>query len=108
MDCWSFATRLVFHGLLTISHTAGLSVLQDDPKVPLQLLIFAVETAITTLTCIADYLSYPGYSDQEKLNLGQLYVPYLALCMYLVFVENGLQLILRSCVYGGGYVWQTG
>lgn len=64
-----------------MSYYAGLTVPQDDPKVPLQLLIFAMATAITTLTCIAEYLSYPGYSDQEKLNLSQLYVPYLVLCM---------------------------
>jgi hypothetical protein len=53
----------------------------DDPKVPLHLFTFAMQTAITTLTCIAEYLSWSGYTDQEKLNLGQLYVPYLALGM---------------------------
>lgn len=54
----------------------------DDPKVPIQLLIYAVQTAVTTATCIADYLSWTVLSDVEKLELGKLYVPYLALCTW--------------------------
>lgn len=52
----------------------------DDPKVPVHLLIHATQTAITTATCIADYLSWPGYTNAQKIELGKLYVPYLALC----------------------------
>ncbi|RMY70926.1 hypothetical protein D0863_05476 [Hortaea werneckii] len=51
-----------------------------DPKVPAHLLVFAVQTALTTSTCIADYLSWSEYSNAEKIELGKLYVPYLALC----------------------------
>jgi len=52
----------------------------DDPKVPLHLLIYAMQTAVTTATCIADYLSWSGFSNTQKIELGKLYVPYLALC----------------------------
>jgi len=51
----------------------------DDSLVPLHLLVYAVQTAVTTITCIADYLAWP-ISNAEKFGLGQLYVPYLALC----------------------------
>jgi EXPERA (EXPanded EBP superfamily) len=53
-----------------------------DPKVPLQLFLFAAETAITTMTCISDYLSWSSFSNEQKLQLGYLYVPYLVLCKY--------------------------
>lgn len=42
--------------------------------------MFALQTAITTSTCIADYLSWSDYSNTQKMELGKLYVPYLALC----------------------------
>jgi len=54
----------------------------DDPKLPLHLLIYAIQTAITTSTCIADYLSWNDFSNSEKIELGKLYVPYLALCKW--------------------------
>ncbi|RMY70214.1 hypothetical protein D0863_05949 [Hortaea werneckii] len=54
-----------------------------DPKVPAHLLVFAVQTALTTSTCIADYLSWSGYSNAEKIELGKLYVPYLALSVFM-------------------------
>lgn len=56
----------------------------DDPRVPIHLLIYAVQTAVTTSTCIADYLSWTMISDVQKLELGKLYVPYLALCKHVL------------------------
>ena len=50
----------------------------DHPLVPLHLLVWAVQTAVTTLTCVADYTSW-DVSAEEKWSLGQLYLPYLAL-----------------------------
>jgi hypothetical protein len=35
------------------------------------------------LTCIADYLSWSDYSGNEKFELGKLYVPYLALAVFM-------------------------
>ena len=52
----------------------------DDKRLPIHLLAFAVQTAITTSTCIADYLSWNTISNAQKFELGKLYVPYLALC----------------------------
>ncbi|KAI7666965.1 hypothetical protein KC318_g6188, partial [Hortaea werneckii] len=40
-------------------------------------------TALTTSTCIADYLSWSEYSNAEKIELGKLYVPYLALSVFM-------------------------
>lgn len=57
----------------------------DDPKVPLHLLIFALETAITTLTCLAEMLSWTTHSAEQKIQLCYLYVPYLALGKLLVW-----------------------
>ena len=54
--------------------------LVDDPRLPIHLLVFATQTAITTSTCIADYMSWSSFSSNEKVELGKLYVPYMALC----------------------------
>ena len=52
----------------------------DDPKVPIHLLIYACQTGITTMTCISEYLSWDSFTNEQKLSLSGLYVPYLALC----------------------------
>lgn len=54
----------------------------DDPRLPVHLLVYAVQTAVTTATCIADYLSWSDYLNSQKIELGKLYVPYLALCTF--------------------------
>jgi hypothetical protein len=66
-----------------LSFWAVPALLRDDPKVPLHLLIFSLEAGLTTLTCIADYLSWGGYSNNEKVELSKLYVPYLALAVFM-------------------------
>ncbi|KAI4245184.1 MAG: hypothetical protein L6R42_010252 [Xanthoria sp. 1 TBL-2021] len=53
------------------------------PLLPVHLLIYAVQTSITTLTCIAEYLSWTHLSVSDKINLGYLYVPYLALSVFM-------------------------
>ncbi|MCJ1225513.1 hypothetical protein MMC12_002162 [Toensbergia leucococca] len=67
---------------LPLSLWAIRALLRSDPLVPVHLIIYAVQTIITTTTCIAEYLSWP-ISDSEKLSLGQLYVPYLALSVFM-------------------------
>lgn len=52
----------------------------DDVRLPIHLLIYATQTAVTTLTCIADYMSWSSFSNAQKMEMGKLYVPYLALC----------------------------
>ncbi|KAI5276452.1 hypothetical protein E4T47_00618 [Aureobasidium subglaciale] len=66
-----------------LSFWAVPALLRNDPKVPLHLLVFALEAGLTTLTCIADYLSWSNYSATEKIELGKLYVPYLALAILM-------------------------
>lgn len=51
----------------------------DDPLVPVHLLIYAVQTAMTTLTCIVDYMSWT-VDAKVKMDLGALYGPYLLVC----------------------------
>jgi hypothetical protein len=49
----------------------------DHPLVPLNLLLFALETAVTTLTCVVEMSSWPGYTAAQRADLYALYVPYL-------------------------------
>ncbi|KAI4108736.1 MAG: hypothetical protein L6R37_000900 [Teloschistes peruensis] len=53
------------------------------PMIPVQLLVFAVLTAVTTIVCIAEYLSWEHLTVADKVNLGYLYVPYLALSVFM-------------------------
>lgn len=53
--------------------------LTDDPLIPLHLLIYATQTAVSTSACIADSLTW-SISASQKFSLSQLYVPYLLLC----------------------------
>ena len=43
--------------------------------------MYAVQVTVTTATCIADYMSWSEFSNAQKMELGKLYVPYLALGM---------------------------
>ena len=42
----------------------------------LRLLLFALQTALTTAVCIVEYSFWPELSAAEKSNLGKLYIPY--------------------------------
>lgn len=89
-----------------------LSLCADDSKVPLQLLVYAMQTGVTTATCIADFLSWSSFSNAEKVELAKLYVPYLAFCESccpdsLSRVLWGLVLIPNSCVHGCRHVCKT-
>jgi hypothetical protein len=71
----------VYH--VPLSLWAVPALLRDDHVVPLHLLIWACETALTTLTCVVEAMSWEGFAGQEKVALAQLYVPYLFLGMDL-------------------------
>lgn len=68
--------------------------------------MYATQTAVTTLTCIADYMSWTTVSRDVKLQLGLLYAPYLALGMWLLSTVKELVRIRtnandpNSCVHG--------
>ncbi|KAL2415535.1 hypothetical protein ABEF95_001661 [Exophiala dermatitidis] len=50
---------------------------RDHILVPLHLLLFALETAITTLTCVVDVAAWEGYTAVQRKDLYGLYMPYL-------------------------------
>jgi hypothetical protein len=51
----------------------------DDPKVPLHIGMWAVQTAVTTMTCVSDFLDWENFSSDQKRGLLQYYGPYVAL-----------------------------
>jgi hypothetical protein len=71
------AIEAVYH--LPLSIWAVGALLRDDAMVPLHLLVWSIETAVTTLTCAVEAMSWQGYSRKEQSALLQLYLPYLLL-----------------------------
>jgi EXPERA (EXPanded EBP superfamily) len=62
-----------------ISSEIVLTAYQEDRLVSLHLLIWSVETAMSTLTCTVEAMSWDGFTKEERMALAQLYLPYLAL-----------------------------
>lgn len=58
-------------------HLLTVKCCSDHILVPLNLLVFALETAITTLTCVVDVGAWTGYTALQRNDLYALYVPYL-------------------------------
>jgi hypothetical protein len=52
----------------------------ENPKLPIVLLVYAMETVLTTATCMYDYAFWTTVSYDVKVGLTTLYGPYLALC----------------------------
>lgn len=73
--------ELLYHAPLSAWAVGALR--RDDPKVPVHLLIYSCQTGITTMTCIAEYLSWDSFTNEQKLSLSGLYVPYLALSVFM-------------------------
>ncbi|KAK5690062.1 hypothetical protein LTR97_012547 [Elasticomyces elasticus] len=73
--------ELLYH--VPLSLWAIGAILRDDPRLPIHLIVFATVTAITTSTCIADYMSWSSFTSTQKVELGKLYVPYLALSIFM-------------------------
>ena len=61
--------------LTTLMHTP------DHQLLPVHLLVFGVQTGITTLTCLVEMLNWQGYTNEALGRLCSLYVPYLAVGM---------------------------
>lgn len=53
----------------------------DDPMVPVHLLVFGVQSFVTSLPCLAEVWSWADRTLAEKQNLTMLYSPYVALGM---------------------------
>ncbi|KAF2188566.1 hypothetical protein K469DRAFT_703161 [Zopfia rhizophila CBS 207.26] len=71
--------ELIYH--LPVTLWAIPALLRNDPRVPLQLLVFGLETAITTLTCITEMLSWEELTAEQRGlgGLSGMYGGYLAL-----------------------------
>jgi len=74
--------ELLYH--LPLSMWAIGALWRDDPKVPIHLLVYAVQTAVTTATCIAEVLSWESLTAGEKGQLGGLlYGSYAAVAVFM-------------------------
>ena len=73
------ALEAVYH--LPISLWLVPAILRDDALVPLHLVIWSVETAVSTLVCCAEAYGHAGYSADDLKGLAGLYVPYLILAV---------------------------
>lgn len=76
--------ELFYHAPLSIWAIGAL--LRDDPRVPGHLVAYAMQTAVTTATCIADFLSWEDLSGKEKVELGKLLVFCFSFSFLFVFL----------------------
>ncbi len=58
----------------------------QQPLLHLHLVLFALQTFLTTAVCIVEYHSWPELSAGERSALGGLYVPYLGFGEFLCFL----------------------
>jgi hypothetical protein len=77
----------------------------DHIFIPVNLLMFGMETGITTLTCLVEMLSWReryGYSGEEIAKLLGVYAPYLLVgTLVFLFYEERLAYECDSCLYDG-------
>ncbi|KAL1999415.1 hypothetical protein VTN02DRAFT_4545 [Thermoascus thermophilus] len=66
------------------------ALLRDDPLVPLNLLVWSVQTVVTTSACLAEVWSWSDRTHEQKSNLTKLYAPYALLAAVM-----GLDMFLR-------------
>jgi len=75
--------ELLFH--LPLSLWAIPALLRSDPRVPLALLVFGLETTLSTLVCLAEMLSWEELSAAQRgvQGLGGMYGGYLGLGVFM-------------------------
>ncbi|KAF1980236.1 hypothetical protein BU23DRAFT_423745, partial [Bimuria novae-zelandiae CBS 107.79] len=75
--------ELLYH--LPLSLWAIPALIRNDPRIPLALLVFALETSITTLTCLTEMLSWEELTPLQRgaQGLGGMYGAYLAVGDYV-------------------------
>ncbi|KAF2762964.1 hypothetical protein EJ05DRAFT_471924 [Pseudovirgaria hyperparasitica] len=81
---WFTACRwmeLFYHAPLSL--WAVRAIWRDNPNLPIHLLVFAVQTAVTTFICIVDFVSWDVITTDEKVQIGTLYGPYLLLAVLM-------------------------
>ncbi|KAJ9192503.1 hypothetical protein DTO166G4_3106 [Paecilomyces variotii] len=89
------AMELVYH--LPLSIWAVGALIREDPLVPVHLLIWAVQSFITTMTSLVDVWSWTDRTTDEKYNITTLYGPYALLAAFMGF---DMFLRLRSLLVG--------
>ncbi|CAI6337459.1 unnamed protein product [Periconia digitata] len=62
------------------------ALVRNDPRIPLALLVFGLETSLTTFVCLADMLSWAELSSKQRgfEGLGGMYGGYAALAVFMV------------------------
>lgn len=89
---------------LPLSIWAVRVLLRNDPRVPLQLLIYSVVVTVTTATCLLDMYSWDDVSQDHKKKLLGLYGPYLALAIFMgtdMYARISRRLAVRETAAGG-------
>ncbi|KFY71848.1 hypothetical protein V499_07979 [Pseudogymnoascus sp. VKM F-103] len=68
---------------LPVSFWAIRALVKADHKVPLVLFAYALQTVITTATCMYDFSQWEGVAVEAKWHLASLYGPYLLIATYM-------------------------
>ena len=102
--------ELLLHLPLTLWAIPAL--VRDDPRTPLALLVFGLETTVTTVVCMAEMLSWGELTVVQRGvgGLGGMYGGYLALGKFLDDFEGGEENInlASRCVYDPGLLCEVG
>ncbi|EGD96561.1 hypothetical protein TESG_03999 [Trichophyton tonsurans CBS 112818] len=67
--------ELVYHVPASIINASKL--LNDDSSAPLHVLVWAIQTFVTTFTCVVEVWSWADRTTDQKMNISLLYVPYM-------------------------------
>jgi hypothetical protein len=80
--------ELTYH--LPLSLWAIPALLRNDARIPLALLVFGMETSLSTLMCMAEMLSWEELSAEQRGigGLGGMYGGYLALGKFLISIST--------------------
>ncbi|KAL1959763.1 hypothetical protein VTO42DRAFT_1349 [Malbranchea cinnamomea] len=80
---WGYAAiEAIYHMPLSIWAVRALA--KNHPMVPVHLLIWAVLTFITTLTCLLEAWDWSDRTEEQKWQLTMLYGPYAAFAGFMV------------------------
>ncbi|KAE8330078.1 transmembrane protein 6/97 [Aspergillus sergii] len=71
------AMELVYHAPLSLWALGAL--LRDDPLVPMHLLVFGVQSFVTSSACLAEVWGWDDRTVAQKQDLTMLYAPYVML-----------------------------
>ncbi|KAB8070945.1 putative integral membrane protein [Aspergillus leporis] len=76
------AMELLYHAPLSLWALGAL--LKDNPLVPMHLLVFGVQSFVTSSACLAEVWGWDDRSTAQKRDLTFLYAPYVLLGAFMV------------------------